>query len=523
MGNSAETRPGRVVFVGAGPGAPDLLTVRAAERLRQADVVVHDALVPPAILDLVPPGAECIPSPRDREPGRDPGEAIGRLLAGLARAGRCVVRLKGGDPGVFARLSEEIGPLREAGIPHEIVPGVTAALAAAAAAGVPLTSRGAASSLTLVTGREADDKPEDSGELDALAALPGTVAVYMGIEQAARWSAAMLAAGRPGDTPVTIVSRCSWPEQRVGRTTLARCAAELAATGWRSPAVVIVGSAGKPADPVGPLAGRRVLVTRPAGQADDLTLPIRAAGGECLHVPLVEIVAPASWSPLDAVIDRLDTYDWVVFASANGVHGFMTRLRHAGRDLRALGTARVAAIGPATRRALEVAGLAVDLVPTDFRSEGLVAALSDQPPGGRYLLIRAEQGRDLLRTTLESAGHRVDAVAAYASRTLTSLTPELLEMIDATPVDWITLTSPLIAETAVRLFGDRLRRWQIATISPVTSAALAAAGLAPTVEAARATSEGIVAAIVGRCGGPRDEAAEPAESPPPARLAAPAP
>jgi uroporphyrinogen III methyltransferase/synthase len=268
---------GRVSFVGAGPGAPDLLTLRAVERLRAADVIVHDALVPLRVLDEVNPAAERIPVAREQETRPNPGLATGRLLATLAMQGRTVVRLKGGDPSVFARLTEELEPLREAGIQVDFVPGVTAALAAAAAAGVPLTSRDGASSLTIVTGREADEKA-DGIDFHSLAALSGTLAIYMGVEQAARWSRQLVAAGKSPDTPVTVVSRCSWPDQRVGITTLARCAADFLRHGWLSPAVVIVGAAG--VVEAGPLGGELVLVTRPMGQETEIVTAVRSAGGE---------------------------------------------------------------------------------------------------------------------------------------------------------------------------------------------------------------------------------------------------
>ena len=508
---------GRVAFVGAGPGAPDLLTLRALERLRSADVVVYDQLVPPAILALAGSATERLPVPRGADAcgETNPGEAAGHLLVRLARAGRNVVRLKGGDPSVFARLVEELEPLREAGIAVEFVPGVTAALAAAAAAGVPLTSRSAASSLTILTGHEADDKASGIDFHD-LAALPGTLAVYMGVEQMARWSADLLAAGKSADTPVTIVSRCSWPEQRIATTTLARCAADAVRLGWQSPAVILVGEAAQPLLPPGPLAGRCVLITRPAGQGDELASLVRSAGGHCLHVPLVRIEPPVSWDPLDAAIARADTYDWIVFASANGVRSFAERLRHAGRDARALGTARLAAIGPATTRELAAVGLHADLAPETFSSEGLVEAFTALPRGGRFLLVRADRGREVLRHGLTARGHTVDEVAAYRSVSLESLDPESLELIERAGVDWITITSSAIAEAAVRAFGERLHRWRIASLSPITSATLARAGIPIEAEAAEATAAGLVAAIVACESQPAARIAPSAGSPQPA-------
>lgn len=507
--------PGRVVFVGAGPGAPDLLTVRAAACLRQADTVVHDALVPRQLLDTLRPGVECIPVPRDDASERDSGASAGRLLVRLASEGRSVVRLKGGDPSVFARLAEELEPLHDAGIAVEIVPGVTAALAAAAAAGVPLTSRASASSLSIVTGRDADEKSAHD-DFRPLAAFPGTLAVYMGVEQAARWSEALIAAGKPGDTPVVIVTRCSWPDQRITTTTLERCADDLVRHGWQPPAVIVVGEALQPRREFGPLAARCVLVTRPEGQADDLAALVRSGGGECLHVPLVRIEPPESWQPLDEAVARSDSYDWLVFASVNAVRGFVARMQAARLDGRCLGTARLAAIGPATRQALESAGLVADLAPATYSSEGVVAAFAEVPPGGRFLLVRADKGRDVMRRELTARGHVVDEVAAYRSRPVEAVDPDVLDSIDRSGVDWLTVTSPSIAETAVRVFADRLKRWRIASLSPVTSAALERAGFSPTVEAAEATAAGLVAAIAAWESAPAGVAPS-AESPQPAR------
>ncbi len=485
---------GTVCFIGGGPGAADLLTVRGLEAIRTADVVVHDRLVSAAVLELVPAGVERICIDRSDLADPDPGLTTGRLLCRLAAAGGRVARLKSGDPTVFARLAEELAPLQEAGVPVEIVPGVTAALAAAAAAGIPLTSRAAASSLTLVTGHAARGKDVTEG-LAALAALPGSLAVYMGVEQIPVWSRQLIEAGRSGDTPVVVVSRCSWPDQRIESSTLAASAADAKRHGWRSPAVLILGAVAAPS-PVGPLAGRRVIVTRPAGQEQELVGRLRAAGGQPVHVPVMQIGPPADPGPLERAVRQLGSYDWIVFASANGVRGFLEQLRAARLDGRALGTARLAAIGPATRAALEEAGYRCDLTPREFRSEGLVEAVAGMPPGGRFLLVRAEQGRETLRIGLEAAGHRVDQVAAYAARPLDALEPGTLACLPAADREsWITLTSGRITEAAVRLFGERIRGWKIASLSPVTSAVIRRFGLEPTVEAERATAEGLVEAI----------------------------
>jgi len=486
---------GRVAFVGAGPGNPDLLTLRAARWLRQADVVVHDALVPRELLVAVGPATELVPVPRD---GADPGEAAGHLVVQLAREGRTVVRLKGGDPAVFARMAEELRPLEEAGIPYEIVPGVTAALAAAAAAGIPLTSRAAASAVCLVTGHEADEK-RSAIDFTALAAVPGTLAIYMGVEQVDKWSRGLLAAGKPGDTPVTIVSRCSWPDEQIAVTTLAECVADAQRQHWRSPAVAIVGAVARAAPPAPsswqPLAGRRVLIPRPAGQGEEIAERIAEQGGTSVHIPAIRIAPPPSWDALDDALNHADTFDWIVFSSVHGVEAFLGRLAALSRDGRSLGSARLAAVGPATARALTAAGYACDCVPADFRAEGLVAALGGMGRGMRFLLCRADRGRDVLKRGLEAAGHHVTDVVAYRSMPVASLPEPMADLIATAPIDWITVTSPSVAEACHGLFGTRLADWRIASISPLTSAALDRLGLHTTAEAREATAAGIVAAM----------------------------
>jgi len=309
----------------------------------------------------------------------------------------------------------------------------------------------------------------------------------MGVEQIADWSRGMMAAGRPGDTPVVIVSRCSWPDQQVASSTLAMCAADAGRQGWRSPAMLLVGEA-VAAAAAGPLGGQQVIVTRPAGQEGELVAAIRAVGGQPVHVPVIQIADPPSWAPLDAALGRLDTYDWIVLASGNGVRGLVTRLRASGRDGRALASARLAAIGPATQRALEEAGFICDLVPDDHRSEGLLAAFAGEPRGCRFLLVRAAAGR--------AAGHHVDEVAAYASEPIPQLDRATALATSAGDSGWITVTSGAIAESAARLFGGRMREWRIASLSPVISAVLRRFGLEPAVEAAEPSVAALVAAII---------------------------
>jgi len=493
-------RYGHVLFVGAGPGQPDLLTVRAIRALEQADVVVHDQLVSPAVLNIIQPSAQKILLSEilERSSGNDTGLTLGTYLARCAANGHTVVRLKGGDPTIFARLREEIEPLIEHSISFEVIPGITSATAAAAAAVTPLTSRSVSSSLTIVTGHEAKDKKETL-DYKNLSIQEGTIVIYMGVEQAQHWSNAILKAGRSPDTPVTLVSRCSWPDQRIIQTTLGSCALDIDISKIPSPAVALIGetpmSSPKRKKQTSPLQGCRLLVTRPAGQAGPVIADIAKRGGEAMHLPLVDIVPASDPRELQTAVDDAWTFDWIIFTSVNGVDHFCRQMRLKELDARALGSVQLAAIGPATKKALEEQGFVCDLVPTRFLSEGFTRALNQVGKRQRFLLIQAERGRDVLYRELEAAGHEVRRVAAYASQPTSSDRQTALRMIEQFPVSWILLTSSFIAETAVNIFGDHLLTWKIASISPITSSKLTELGYPVTVEATEATMKSLLDSI----------------------------
>lgn len=497
-----------VWFVGAGPGVADLLTVRAMRLLEAADAVLYDVLVPLHLLGTLRPEVEQIPVCRDDpSTGRrfvDPGRAVGSLLVKLATEGRRVVRLKGGDPSVFARFAEEVLPLQEAGIRYEIVPGVTAATAAAAAIAAPLTSRTEASSVTLITGHRAVDKgPVEASDDDfaRLATLPGTLVVYMGLEKIDCWTESLIAAGRHEETPVAVVSRCSWPDERRCTTTLAGLRSSTSIRSWPSPAVIIVGdvltssghkAAAAPARQ--PLAGQQVLVTRPASQAVEVLRLLTTAGAHGLCIPTVEIVPPPSWQPLDEAIQQASTYDWIIFSSSNGVEAFAARLAAAG-DARLLGTARLAAVGPRTADALAAHRLACDLVPATHSAAGLVEALADESPRRRILLIQADRGRDTLENELTARSHDVCRVMAYISRDVPTLNTAAEAVVSRQPIDWVMLSSPAITAAAIRLFGDRLRHWKTACNSEAAANLLAAHGVQATVTSRSPSMAAVVEAM----------------------------
>lgn len=503
--------------------------MRAVRAIEAADVVVHDQLVPASVLALAPPSARLVPVSRDSIAGGEAGDAgleTGRALRDLAATGTNVVRLKGGDPSVFARLAEEMQPLREAGIDVEIVPGVTAAVAAAAAACIPLTSRTHASAVALVTGHQAGEN--DGLDLQRLASVPGTLVFYMGVERLEEWSLRLVAAGRRGDTPVAIVSQCGWQGERILLTTLADASAAASRHAMVSPAVAIVGEvvgeSGRPSDAAGalprpgrhdrPLVGRRIVVARPEGQADELASQLAAIGAECVRVPAIRIEPPVSWEPLDAAIRDVSSFDWVVFSSVNGVAAFVERLRAMNRDGRHLGTARLAAVGAKTAAAVAAAGFSCDLAPsTAYSAESLAGLLVDGPPSGRFLLVKADRGRDVLARRLAAAGHHVREVVAYRSIDVASIDPAVANSLARRPADWIVLTSPAIASAAIRLLGDHLAGVRIASLSPLTSEAIRASGREPAAEAAAATAESLTAAIVAwEQGSPASLAASPESS-----------
>ena len=512
---------GKVYLVGAGPGDPGLITWRGVECLRRADAVLYDYLVNPRILVHARAGAElqclgrhggstALTGTRDRIM---PQADVNRRLIELARAGKTVVRLKGGDPAVFGRLAEEADALTAAGIPLEIVPGITAALAAGSYAGIVLTHRDEASAVALVTGRETDDKQSAGLDFAPLAAFPGTLVFYMGLTTAGRWTAELMTHGKPADTPAAIIRRCSWPDQTVIQTTLARVGEELAAAKMRPPVIVIVGSvaAATACDWFAsrPLFGTRVLVTRPVDQAETLCSRLTELGAECLVQPAIQISQPPDWAPVDSALSRLDQFDWLVFSSANGVRFLLERIlgQRGGvpSDLRRLAGVRLAAMGPGTSEELARYHLKADAQPEQYRAESLAAILKSDARGRRFLLARASRGREVLGDELIAAGAEVEQIVVYTSTDVPQPDAEIAAALSAGQIDWITVTSSAIARSLARMFGPELRKSRLASISPITSATLRDLGYEPSAEAAEYTMEGVVRAIEQQGRGARRE------------------
>jgi uroporphyrinogen III methyltransferase/synthase len=481
---------GRVAFVGAGPGDPGLLTARALELIALADVILYDRLIPPEALGGARPDAELRYVGKQGGGPFVPQEQTEALMLERAAAGALVVRLKGGDPFVFGRGGEEALALRAAGIPFEVVPGITAGIAAAAYAGIPVTQRGLASAVALITAHEDPDKPESAIDWHALAAFPGTLVFYMGVRTLPALCERLIEAGRSGAEPAAIVSHGTLAAQRTVLGTLATIAQDAARAGLGAPAITVIGEVAALHAELdwrlpGPLAGASVVVTRARAQASELATRLRALGAAVIETPTIRIVATED--PLPA----LERFDLVCLTSANAVELLFERLAARGEDARSLSGAKVAAIGPGTARALRERGVIADVVPERFVAEGLIEALTGVE-FSRVLIARAAQARDVLPDALRARGASVEIVSLYETR-VEALEQALLASIAA--ADYLTFTS----SSTVRNFlacAQPAARTRIVSIGPLTSAALTEHGLGVDVEARRHDVDGLVEAIV---------------------------
>lgn len=497
-----------VHLVGGGPGDPGLLTVRALEVLRRADVVVYDRLSQESLLDLAPAEAERI------DVGKAPGhvrltqDEINDLLVERGRSGANVVRLKGGDPFVFARGGEEAAALAEAGVPFDVVPGITSAIAVPAYAGIPVTLRHSSTSVTIVTGHEEPGAGEDGTvDWDAVARVGGTIVILMGVARIGRIAAALMAAGRSPDTPVAAVQWGTRPEQHTVRATLGTISSRSLGT----PSTIVVGDVAA-ADLAWfesrPLFGRKIVVTRAREQASALVERLAALGASTVEVPAIEIADPADGgAALAASVDRLaaGTYDWVVLTSPNGARRLLDALRDSGRDARALAGARLAAIGPGTADVLAGAHLVADLVPERFVAESLLDAFpAPASEDGRVLLARAAVARDVLPDGLAGKGWQVDVVEAY--RTV----PVPLDAARAEAIagaDVVTFTSSSTVTNFLAAAGSVAVPPVVAAIGPITATTARDHGLRVDIEAEVHTIDGLVDALCTWATGhpPRDD------------------
>ncbi len=509
---------GVVYLVGAGPGRPGLITVEGVRRLRAADVVVYDYLANPRLLDHAPSAAEKILVGKHGGGRTVPQSRITALLIEHARAGKIVVRLKGGDPLVFGRGAEEAQALREADIPFEIVPGVSSALAVPAYAGIPLTDRDNSSSFTVLTGYEYPEKADLAVRWDAVARRGGTLVLLMTTRQLRNNMAKLISSGMAADTPVAVIRWGTVADQRTVIGTAATIAEIADAAGIGPPALAVVGKVVNLRTRLSwfeqkPLFGRNIVVTRPRAQAGEFIDALEDLGADVLALPTIEIVDPGSWNPVDRAIAGIDEFDWLVFTSVNGVERFFDRLLARGKDARALHRAQLAAVGPATAQALHRRGLVVDVVPGEYRAEGVAAAMIERGVrGAKILLPRASSAREILPQMLEEAGATVWEVHVYDTVAVAGGQPLLAELLVAGRLDMVTFTSSsTVRNFFERLDGEaraRLHATAIACIGPITAETVREFGHSVAVRAERYTIDGLTRAIVSHfaADGPRSAA-----------------
>ena len=500
-------KQGKVYLVGAGPREPDLVTVRAVECLKKADVVIYDFLAAPELLKLVPEGAETIYVGKKGGSHTLSQDKINEVIVARAKQGCIIVRLKGGDPFIFGRGGEEAEVLAEAGIPFEVVPGVTSAVAAPAYAGIPLTHRLYTSSVAFVTGHEDPTKKQSSIDWSKLSTGVGTLVFLMGVKNLANIAEKLMAAGRDPKTPVALVRWGTTPQQTTVVGTLDTIVAKVQAAGLKPPATIVVGEVIKLRDTLNwfekrALFGKTVVITRARAQASELVRRLTDLGAACLECPTIKVVPPEDWSPLDAAIDNLGSYDWLVFTSANGVSFFFERLYEKDKDVRVLKDVSTAAIGPATAKRLRDFGLKSDIIPETYQAESIVEAFKQEAMNGkRVLLPRAKEARPVLPVELRKMGAIVDEIAAYLTEQARENVDVLIKRLEEGSIDLLTFTSSSTVRNFKALlppdrFESLIEGVIVASIGPITADTARELGFKVDIMAQDYTIDGLCDAIL---------------------------
>jgi len=504
-----EQKKGKVFLVGSGPGDPGLLTLKAKECIEKADVVVYDYLANAVFLDYAKKDAECIYV--GKEGGRHTlgQDEINRLIVDKASEGLQVVRLKGGDPFIFGRGGEEAQELVKAGISFEVVPGVTSAIAVPAYAGIPLTHRDFTATVAFVTGHEDPTKETSNIAWDKLATGIGTLVFLMGVGNLANIAASLMEHGRSPDTPVAVIRAGTVPGQRTVTGSLRNIADIAQKEKIKPPAIIVVG------DVVGlrkelnwfeqrPLFGKRIVVTRAREQASDFVACLTELGAECVEFPTIDVIPPKSWRDLDRAIGNLESYQWLVFTSVNGVKYFFDRLEASGQDARNLKGIRIAAIGPKTAEAIREKGVNPDLIPAEYRAEAVVEAFRKHGVKGlRILLPRAAEAREVLPLELEKMGATVEVVEAYRTVKPEGSKNQIKAMLEKGDIHMVTFTSSSTVNNFMEMFkaeGDQLLNWMekvtVACIGPVTAKTAEERSLTVRITPSDYTIESLAKAIV---------------------------
>jgi uroporphyrinogen III methyltransferase / synthase len=494
---------GKVWLVGAGPGEPELITVRGQSVLARADVVLYDALAHPALLDACPQAEKRNVGKRYNEESAAQDEIIRQMIE-LARAGKRVVRLKGGDPLLFARGAEEALALVEAGVKFEIVPGIASPIAASAYAGISLTHREVSGSVTFITGSDRAGKEWSPESWKKLATATDTICVLMGMRRIGEITRAIIEGGRAPSTPAAVIHWGARPEQKVVTSTLEDVAQASADAGLKNPSIILIGDVVSLRQKLSwydtrPLSGKRVVIPRASEQAKDTASALRERGAVPVMRPMIEIAPAPDPDAFASAVAAMAGYDWVLFTSSNAVEQVRVELARSGRDARAFGSARVGVVGPKTADALAKLGIKADLVAQEFVGEGLASALLERGPVRRVLLLRALVARDALPDALRAAGAEVEVVTAYENKPRADSGAALAEAVTRGEVDAILFTSSSTVSATLDALGpdgrELLSRVVVGSIGPVTTRALEAGRLTPTVQASVYTVEGLLDAL----------------------------
>ena len=497
-------KTGKVYIIGAGPGDAGLITVKAVECLRLADVVVYDNLVNEELLKYAPKRARFIYAGKMGGDHTLSQDQINCLLAKEALDGNTVARLKGGDPFIFGRGGEEAEVLVAEGVPFEVIPGVTSAIAVPAYAGIPLTHRGLTSTVAFITGHEDPTKDKSDIDWQALTGI-GTLVFLMGVKNLGQITEALISRGKSPATPAALIRRGTTPHQQVITGTLGTIVELAHVNNFKPPAILVVGKVVELRDTLNwfeqkSLFGKGIVITRPARQADDLACLLAGEGAEPINFPTIKIVPPESWRELDCVIDQLSTYNWLIFTSANGVQFFFERLREKNKDVRDLQGIKICCIGPATAKQVADKGIKVDLVPKQFIAEGILESFAAVDlKGSKILIPRAAKARDILPEGLKKMGAAVDVAATYQTVNSGRKKEELAELIKSGKVDVITFTSSSTVTNFVEIMGTDFTipaQIDIACIGPITAATTKKAGYKIDIEQEEYTMEGLVESLI---------------------------
>ncbi len=497
----------KVYLVGAGPGDTGLLTLKGKACIEKADVIVYDYLSADELLKYARKDAELIYAGKKGGDHTLTQTQINALLVEKAKQGHIVTRLKGGDPFIFGRGGEEIEALLEQGLDFEVVPGVTSAIAAPAYAGIPLTHRKFTSTVTFITGHEDPTKKDSSLNWKALADNSGTLVFLMGVKNLPNIVNRLAENGMNADTPAALVRWGTTTRQQAVTGTLSTIIENVKAAGLKAPCIIVVGDVVSLREKMQwfenrPLFGKKIVVTRARAQASDMIFQLTELGAQCLEYPVIKTVPPQDFSLLDTAINSLDTYDWIIFTSVNGVEFFFNRLLDKGKDARALGNLKTACIGPVTADRLKSYGINTDILPESYRAESIITAFNNEPVAGkRMLLPRAAEARPILPEELSKMGAIIDEIATYHTVNDTENVDQLVRELEQGAIDLITFTSSSTVTNFKKLIPkDRLESLlndvTIASIGPITSETAEKKGFTVHVEAQSYTIAGLCEAIV---------------------------